>query len=89
MHFQTIRDATRTIDGVTDYVGTFDASVNADGTLDISVPIDTSTIDGSAWYTIDSSTSELNFWNYPEEISGIYSWINRYGNIQTLNTTLL
>lgn len=38
-----------------------------DGVLNINVPTDTRTVDGSTWAEYNASTGELNFWNYPED----------------------
>ena len=83
LYFWTMNDATRTIDYVTTQIGTFDASVDDEGSLNICIPTNSSTIDGSAWYTIDNNTGELNFQNFPEEETGIYTWIDKYGNSHT------
>ena len=55
----------------TDFRGTpkgdFYAEVDNQGSLNIHVPEDTRTKDGSTWFEFNSSTGELNFWNYPED----------------------
>ena len=83
MYYWAMKDATRIIGGNTTQVGTFDASVDESGSLNISVPTDTSTVDGSAWYTMDASTGELNFWNFPEYKSGTYTWKDVSNNTHT------
>lgn len=72
MYFWTMKNATR--DG--ESIGTFDASVDSEGSLNISVPTNSSTVDGSTWYSMNDNTGELNFWNFPEYKPGVYRWID-------------
>ena len=47
-------------------LGTFDASVDENGVLSIVVPENTTTRNGSTWYSYDEN-GVLNFWNWPED----------------------
>ena len=84
MYFWDMKQAKRTLAGGSEEsLGDFYAEIDSDGTLNINVPQNTSTADGSAWYTLDSSTGELNFWNFPETAPGTYTWIDENGKVQT------
>ena len=80
MYFWDMKNASRTIGGVTEQLGDFYATVDSSGVLNINVPTTSQTVDGSAWHTLDSS-GELNFWNFPEQVAGTYRWTDK-DNVQ-------